>query len=57
MTDYAERLDVSDIYSRRVAESLAETSMIIIKLCTSVMVVSYISFLVMVLSLLQVVNI
>ena len=36
MTDYAERLDASDVYRRRVTEYLAETSMIIIKLCTSV---------------------
>ena len=57
MTDYAQRLDASYIYSRRVTESLAETSMIIIKLCTSVMVVSYFSFLVNFLSLLQVGNI
>ncbi len=57
MTDYAARLDASNIYNRRVTESLTETSMIIIKLCTSVMVVSYFSFVLKFLSHLQVGNI
>ena len=57
MTDDAERSDASDIYRRMVTESLAETSMIIINLCTSMMVVSFFSFVLKFLSHLQVGNI